>query len=184
MPLSASIKIPMGTLMPSFDLCDLHGKYHKSDDLAGTLGSLVIFACNHCPYTQVFWSRLVRIAKHAKCLGINTVLINPNAHCQHAENTNENVLERSKELMFDFPCLLDETQAVAKSFQAQCTPEVFLYDQHKKLVYHGRIDNSWDDESKVTSSDLKLAVDALASGQPVERRQISAVGSPIQWLAS
>ncbi len=184
MPLSASIKIPMGTLIPSFDLCDFQGKHYHVDSLIGPLGLLVIFSCNHCRYTNAFWPRLIRIARHAKCLGINTAGINPNVHCQYPENTHHNIAGMIKEFGFDFPYLLDETQDVAKSFQAQCTPEVFLYDQHKKLVYHGRIDDNWEDEVKVASSELKFAVDALASSQPVERRQISAVGTSISWRMS
>lgn len=174
----------MGTLMPSFDLRDAQGKHYHPDNTIGPLGLLVIFTCNRCRYTNAFWPRLVRISKHAKCLGINTISINPNIHCQYPENTPESIAKKNKETKAEFPYLLDDTQVVARSFQAQCTPEVFLYDQHKKLVYHGRIDDNWENENKVTSSELKFAVDALASGQPVERRQISAVGTSISWRAS
>ncbi|MFA6378654.1 MAG: thioredoxin family protein [Candidatus Omnitrophota bacterium] len=184
MSLAASVKIPMGTLLPSFALCDLKENRYKSDDLFGALGLLVVFTCNHCRYVNAFWPRLARIAKHAKCLGINTVFINPHIHCKYSENKLATIAKKLKELKIDFPYLIDDKQAVTKNFQAQCTPEVFLYDQHKKLIYHGRIDDNWQDENKVTSFNLKLAVDALAAGQPIERRQISSVGSSIQWRAS
>lgn len=181
MPLAASAKIPMGTLMPSFNLSDPKGKKYKSDDLIGPSGLLVLFISDHCPYTNAAWSRLVRIAEHAKCLGIKTAAINSNPL---PDDPPKEMIKKIKEQKITFPYLVDDKQAVAKNFQAQCTPDVFLYDQHKKLVYHGRIDDNWEDESKVTLPNLKLAIDALASGEPVERRQISSVGCSIKWCTS
>ena len=181
MPLAAAIKIPMGTVMPSFQLPDFKGKSYKSDTLFGSLGFLVIFTSHECPYTLAAWPRLVRIAKHAKCLGINSVAINSSLPTKDTDRILKKAIKKNKELKSDFPYLIDETQKVAKSFQAQCTPEVFLYDQNKKLAFLGRIDDNWKDEAKATSLNLKFAIDALASGQPVERRQIALVGSSIRW---
>jgi peroxiredoxin len=172
----------MGTPMPPFQLSDPHGKSYQSDDLFGTRGLLVIFTCHRCPYAKAAWLRLIRLANHAKGLNINTVAINPNIH--HAEDGSQEMIKKIKELKIDFPYLMDTVQSTAKNFQAQCTPDIFLYDHDKKLVYHGRIDDNWEDETKVTTSNLKLAIDALATGNPVERRQISSIGCSIEWRTS
>ena len=184
MSLDASAKIPMGTLIPSFCLSDPKGKSYKSDSLFGPQGLLVIFMTNYCPYAKAAWPRLVRIAKHAKCLGISTVVINPQARLNDRYDSPKEMTAVIKINKIDFPYLLDEEQRVARDFQAKCIPDVFLYDHTKILVYHGRIDDSWKDEAKATSLNLKFAVDALAAGEPVERRQISSVGCSIKWRKS
>lgn len=181
MTLSASVKIAMGSLMPSFSLHDAHGKEYASQDLIGPKGLLVVFICNDCPYALAAWPRLSRISKHARAAGIYTVAINPNIHPERPKDSAPAMVKHIQEFGVDFPYLVDESQAVARSFQAQCIPDVFLYDHAAKLVYHGRIDDNWQDERKVFRPELKLAVDALAAGQEVERRQMSSVGSSIQW---
>ncbi len=181
MVLSASVKVVMGSPLPSFSLSDPYHKEHTSKDLLGPKGLMVIFISNSCPYALAAWPRLIRISRHARGLGIHTVAINPNIHPDHPKDAPREMVNHIQEFGIDFPYLVDEAQATAKAFQAQCIPDIFLYDQNAKLVYHGRIDDSWQDERKVFRPELKMAVDALASGQEVERRQISSVGSSIQW---
>lgn len=181
MTLAASVKIPMGTSLPSFTLKDVQGKEYSSQNLLGPRGLLVAFICNDCPYALAAWPRLIRLSRHARTLGIEAVAINPNIHPQRPKDSVPAMIEHVKEFGIDFPYLADETQDVARSFQAQCIPDVFLYDGNAKLVYHGRIDDNWQDERKVFRQEFKLAIDALASGQEVERRQMSSVGSSIHW---
>ena len=176
MPLAAAIKIPMGTLMPSFQLSDPDRKEYRSSRLAGPKGLLVIFVSDHCPYTDAAWPRLVRHANYAKDLKIRTVAIN--VHRAQGDGI-KGMKKKIKELTITFPYLFDKTQKVAQNFQAQCTPEIFLYDQDLKLAYHGRIDDNWEDEAKVAVPNLKNALDAVAAGKPAERRQISSMGSSI-----
>lgn len=181
MTLAASVKIAMGTTLPSFSLKDAQGSEYSSRSLIGPKGLLVAFICNDCPYALAAWPRLIRLSKHARTLGINPVAINPNIHPQRPKDSASAMIGHIQEFGIDFPYLVDEVQDVARSFQAQCIPDVFLYDGNAKLVYHGRIDDNWQDERKVFRQELKLAIDALASGQEVERRQMSSVGSSIQW---
>lgn len=181
MSLLSSIMIPIGSLMPDFALNDPQGKVYQSNELFGEKGLLVIFTCNHCPYANAVWPRLIRIAETAKDLGISTVAINPNIHPDYPDDAPDKMINKIKELGIFFPYLVDETQEIARNFQAQCTPDVYLFDQNKTLVYHGRIDDNWQDEQKVTRQELKQAVEALASGQPIERRQIPSMGCSIKW---
>lgn len=181
MALLESIFIPLGTTMPQFTLKDPEGKTYKSDDLCGERGLLVAFTCNHCPYTIAIWKRFVTLANYAKGMRINTVAINPNIHPDFPEDSPENMKAKIKELNIEFPYLVDETQNVAKSFKAQCTPDIFLFDNNKKLVYHGRIDDSWQDESKVTRQELKEALNDHASGKGIDKNQFPSMGCSIKW---
>lgn len=159
MVLLESLDIPLGTRMPDFKLEDPFGKVFKSGQLHGNKGLLVAFTCNHCPYARAVWPRLIRLAKHAKNLGVNTVAINPNIHPDYPEDSPEEMKKKMKEWGIGFPYLVDETQQVAKAFKAQCTPDIYLFDAEHKLVYHGRIDDNWKDETKVTKEELQAYSD-------------------------
>jgi len=181
MVLLESIEIPLGTKMPDFELKDPHGKIFKSDRLYAGKGLLVVFTCNHCPYANAVWPRLIKLARYAKDLGINTVAINPNIHPDYPEDAPEKMIEKAVKLGIEFPYLVDETQQVAKAFKAQCTPDIYLFDKEHKLVYHGRIDNNWQDESKVTKEELKEAIVNLANNKPISQKQYPKVGCSIKW---
>ena len=176
-----SIDIPIGTTMPAFTLKDAAGAPFASDALFGEKGLLVLFTCNHCPYAKAVWPRTIAIAEAAKKLGINTVGINPNIHPNYPEDAPEVMLERIKEWGVTFPYLVDETQKVAADFKAQCTPDIYLFDRNKKLVYHGRVDDNWQDESKVTTQELNTAVKNLAEGKPIAGEQYPSLGCSIKW---
>lgn len=176
-----SIEIPLGTKMPKFRLPDPDGKFYSSDELYGPKGLLVIFTCNHCPYARAVWPRTIAIAEYAKPLGINTVGINPNIHPDYPEDRPEVMKEKIKEWGIPFPYLVDESQQVAASFKAQCTPDVYLFNANQELVYHGRVDDNWQDPSKVTREELKEAVTALAKGLPISEKQYPSLGCSIKW---
>ncbi len=181
MALVESVRIQLGTLMPEFELKDPFGKIYQSDTLFGKKGLLVAFTCNHCPYAQAIWPRLIRLSEYAKGLEINTAGINPNIHPDYPEDAPGKMKEKIKEWGIVFPYLVDDTQKVADSFKAQCTPDLYLYNAAHELVYHGRLDDNWKEETKVKRQELKEAVENLTSGKPVSADQYPSMGCSIKW---
>jgi len=181
MALMTSVALKFGTSMPPFELDDPSGKRLKSEELRGPRGLLVAFTCNHCPYAIAVWPRLIELAKKAKALGINTVGINPNIHPDYPDDAPERMKEKIEEWGIPFPYLIDRTQEVARAYCAQCTPDLYLYDAGKRLVYHGRFDDNWKDASQVRRRDLQDAVEALAAGRPVSGDQKPSMGCSIKW---
>ena len=183
MALLESTTIPLGTKMPAFDLKDPCDQAHKSDELYADRGLLIVFTCNHCPYAMAVWPRLIRLADYAKNLKINTVAINPNINPDYPEDSPPKMAQKIGEWGICFPYLIDETQQTAKAFKAQCTPDIYLFDKNRKLVYHGRIDDNWQDEHKVTKEELKEAINNLATGRPISSAQRPSMGCSIKWRA-
>jgi peroxiredoxin len=181
MVLMESIKIPLGTKMPGFQLNDPFGRSFDSEHLYGEKGLLVFITCNHCPYAKAVWPRQIRLAKLARGLGINAVGINPNIHPDYPEDAPEWMIKKIDEIGIDFPYLVDETQETAKAFKAQCTPDIYLFDKEHRLVYHGRIDDNWKDATKVTKEELKEAIENLAKDIPISRIQYPSMGCSIKW---
>lgn len=182
MALLQSIMIPLGTPMPGFNLKTPSGEELEGEKLFGDRGLLIGFLCNHCPYAIAVWPRFVELAAHAKKLGINTVAINPNINPDYPQDAPDKMIGKIKEWKIDFPYLIDERQDTARAFKAQCTPDIFLFDREKKLVYHGRIDDNWQNESQVTRRELKEAIDRCASGQGIIKNQKPSMGCSIKWL--
>lgn len=182
MALVESITIPLGTIMPAFELSDPSGKRHSSSDLFGPKGLLVGFMCNHCPYAIAVWPRFARLAQYAKDKGINTVAVNPNIHPDYPEDSPQNMRKKIEKEKIPFPYLVDKTQQTAKAFKAQCTPDIYFFDENRKLIYHGRIDDNWKEEDKVTRQELKDAIDRHAAGGDVSREQFPSMGCSIKWL--
>ena len=176
-----SIYIPLGTKMPRFSLKDPVGQGYESDKLYGKRGLLVAFSCNHCPYALAVWPRFIKLARFAKEMMINTVAINPNIHPDYPEDSPDRMKEKMKEWALDFPYLIDDAQLVAKNFKAQCTPDIFLFNRAQELIYHGRIDNSWKDETKVTRQELKEAISNYVEGLPITADQKPSMGCSIKW---
>lgn len=181
MALLETLDIPIGSLMPAFELKDADGAAYSSRNIFGTKGLLLVFSCNHCPYARAVWPRLIALGRYAKPLDINTVVINPNVHPDYPEDSPAEMKKKITEWGIPFPYLVDETQNVARAFKAQCTPDPYLFDPSKKLVYHGRIDDNWQDESMVRHQELKEAITALAAGKPVAKQQYPAMGCSIKW---
>lgn len=182
MALLESKALPLGSIIPNFALKDPHNTLYKGNDLFGKKGLLVAFTCNHCPYAQAIWPRLIKLAKHAKPLGVNTAGINPNINPDYPDDSPENMKIKIREWGISFPYLIDETQETARSFDAQCTPDLYLYDGRKKLVYHGRLDDNWQDEKAVRRQELKEAVENLAQDKSVNPNQHPSMGCSIKWL--
>lgn len=181
MALVESIQVALGTKMPEFELKDPNGKIFKGSEAYGKKGLLVAFTCNHCPYAQAIWPRLIRLAEHARALGVHTVGINPNIHPDYPEDAPERMKEKIREWGIRFPYLVDEQQEVAREFQAQCTPDLYLFDSSRRLVYHGRLDDNWKEEKQVKRQELKEAIENLAAGKAISSKQNPSMGCSIKW---
>jgi hypothetical protein len=181
MALLESIKIPLGTSIPEFELKDPFAKTYPSKEVFGERGLLVVFTCNHCPYAIAVWPRVIRLAKYAQGMRVNTIAINPNINPDFPDDAPDKMIEKIKELGIEFPYLVDESQKVADAFRAQCTPDIYLFNKERKLVYHGRIDDNWKEEDKVTREELKEAMNNMAAGRPVDTKQMPSMGCSIKW---
>ena len=181
MALLESVKIPLGTKIPDFQLKDPMGKLYKGAEVFGERGLLVVFTCNHCPYALAVWPRVIRLAQYALGMRVGTVAINPNINPDFPDDAPPKMIEKIKELKIEFPYLVDETQGAARAFRAQCTPDIYLFNKNKELVYHGRIDDNWKDEDAVTREELKEALNNMAAGIPVEPKQKPSMGCSIKW---
>jgi peroxiredoxin len=177
-----SINVPLGSLMPKFTLRDPDGVIQVSDYAVGKKGLLVVFTCNHCPYAKAVWPRMIRLGRYALEREINVLAINPNINPKYPDDAPGEMSKKIKEWGIPFPYLVDDTQKVARAFDAQCTPDIYLFNVDQKLVYHGRLDDNWQEEAKVTKEELKDAIIALAEGKPISEKQIPSMGCSIKWL--
>jgi len=180
MALVASIHVGDFSL-PDFTLKNPDDQSVALKEQMGAKGLLVVFTCNHCPYAIAVWPRLVRHAATLKAMGINTVAINPNIHPDFPADNIEAMKKKVDEWGIVFPYLADETQEVAKTFDAQCTPDIYLFDHQGTLYYHGRIDDYWKDETKVTAEELLPAAESLVAGGKAPRVQHPTIGCSIKW---
>lgn len=163
-----------------FSLRDPSGLEYHRDDLMGTKGLVMVFTCNHCPYAEALWGRLIRLSKEIEPKGVNVVAINPNINPNYPSDSPEHMLELIHEKRVPFPYLVDEKQEVARQYEAQCTPDIYLFDSAYNCRYHGRFDDSWKDESAVSSHDLANAVNAMLTGQSINTVYPS-MGCSIKW---
>ena len=177
-----STMIGLGSSLPSFSLRDLDGNTVSAADLAASKGLLVAFLCPHCPYVRHIRSELARVAKDLERRGIAVVGINSNDVATVPEDGPDGMRQEAREAGYAFPYLYDETQEVAKAFQAACTPDLFLYDAKHTLVYRGQFDDSRpNSQLPVTGSALKAAAEAVLAGREVSADQRPSVGCSIKW---
>ena len=182
MALVASIHVDLGWELPDVVLADVHGQPVNLRDQMGEKGLLVAFTCNHCPYALAVWPRLIRHAATLRGMGINTVAVNPNIHPDYPEDSVPAMQEKIEEWGIDFPYLVDAAQSAARSFEAQCTPDLYLFAADGRLFYHGRIDDYWKDEARVTRQELLPAAELLAVGESPPQPQHPTIGCSIKWL--
>jgi len=181
MALVASIHVDLGSALPEIQLQDTSLQKVQLHDFMGKNGLLVAFTCNHCPYAIAIWPRLVRHAKTLREQGINTIAINSNIHPDFPEDSIPAMQEKIQSWGIDFPYLADESQEAAKIFDAQCTPDLYVFNQDAKLYYHGRMDDYWKDESKVTAEELLPATQAMLNGELAPKVQHPTIGCSIKW---
>ena len=148
-------------------------------DFQAAKALVVIFTCNHCPYAQAVRPTLIEIANQYAAEGIAFVAINPNDETSYPLDSLEHMREERYD--YPFPYLRDATQEVAKAYGAVCTPDIFVYDGERKLAYHGRVNDNWQEPEKVTSHDLRDALEALLRKQRPNQEQHPSMGCSIKW---
>lgn len=182
MVLTASTMMPLGTKAPSFSLKDTGGRPVSLDDFKEAKALLVIFMCNHCPYVKHVSKGLAALTKEYMAKGVAVVGINSNDVEKYSEDNPANMAKEAKMAGYSFPYLFDETQAVAKAYRAACTPEFYVFDKDKKLVYRGQMDASRPGNNiPVKGVDLRRALDAVLSGDEVPGEQRPGMGCNIKW---
>ena len=139
--------------------------------------------CNHCPYVQAVLDRLIELQNKFLTHGICFVGINPNDTVRYPDDSMENMKKLAVERKISFPYLSDETQNVAKSYDAVCTPDIFVYGPERTLLYRGRVDDNWKKPKQVIKKDLKSAIDLILAGKTVCADQIPSMGCSIKWKA-
>ena len=179
---TASTMLPLGTLAPDFSLLNVDAQTVSLSDFDGAPGLLVIFMCNHCPYVIHVASELAQLTTEYQQKGIAVVGINSNDTSQHPADSPEQMIHEAELRGYTFPYLFDESQSVAKAYRAACTPDFFLFDGEKKLVYRGQMDDSRPKtDIPLSGRDLRAAMDALLSGQPMPEEQTPSLGCNIKW---
>jgi peroxiredoxin len=177
--------LPLGTKAPDFKLPDVvTGKTVSLSDFSGKKALLVMFICNHCPYVQHIKTELLKLGKDYANKDIAIAAISSNDVAGYPDDSPENLKKMAKELSFTYPYLYDESQDVAKRYAAACTPDFFLFDAARSLVYRGQLDDSRPGNGKpVTGQDLRRAMDAAIAGKPVPSEQKPSIGCNIKWKA-
>ena len=182
MAVTASKMLTLGTPAPNFSLPDIEGNIVSPANFEESPALLVIFMCNHCPFVKHVLSDLVRLAKEYQAKGVAVVGINSNDVANYPEDSPEMMSKLVEEAGFTFPYLYDETQEVAKVYQAACTPDFFLFDKEKRLVYRGQMDDSRPGNNiPITGLDLIKAMNAVLAGREVSTEQKPSIGCNIKW---
>ncbi|MCF8231724.1 MAG: thioredoxin family protein [Bacteroidales bacterium] len=184
MAVTKSNMLPIGTKAPEFNLYDtVSGKNKTLSELRSDKGTLIMFICNHCPYVKHVNPELVRLANDYKERGISFIAINSNDVKSHPEDSPDKMKKVARDLGYPFPYLYDETQEVAKAYQAACTPDFYLFDGDMKLVYRGRLDESSPGNNKpLDGKDMRNALDKLLQGETIpEDEQVPSMGCNIKW---
>jgi peroxiredoxin len=174
--------LPLGTQAPGFSLPDVEGKQISLSDFKNARGLVVIFMCNHCPYVKHISSGLAQLARDYLPRGLGIVGINSNDVANYPADSPARMAVEAKAAGYLFHYLYDESQEVAKAFHAACTPDIYLFDQQKTLVYRGQFDDSRPGNGiPVTGNDLRGSLEALLAGKPVSPLQKASIGCNIKW---
>ena len=183
MVLTPSTMLPLGSSAPDFVLPDVvSGETVTLDNFAGKEALLVMFICRHCPFVIHVQEELARLGSDYQGKSVAILAISSNDVQTHPEDAPSNLQAMAEELNFSFPYCYDETQQVARTYQAACTPDFFLFNGRRELVYRGQLDESRPGNDKpVTGRDLRSAMDAVLSGIPVSSDQTASVGCNIKW---
>jgi thiol-disulfide isomerase/thioredoxin len=153
-------------------------------DFAGSPALLVMFICNHCPFVQHVRAELARLGREYAAKGVAVVAINSNDATKHPDDAPDRMKLEREQVGYTFPYLYDETQAVAKAYGAACTPDFYLFDRARELVYRGQLDDSRPGNGKpVTGKDLRAALDSVLAGRAPAAEQRPSVGCNIKWRA-
>jgi peroxiredoxin len=176
--------LPLGTQAPDFTLVNVDGRLVSLKDFDGSPALLVMFLCNHCPFVKHLADALAQFAAEYTAKGVSIVGISSNDVANYPADSPEQMVREAEERGYVFPYLYDETQAVAKAYRAACTPDFFLFDRDRRLVYRGQFDSSRPDSgTPITGADLRAALDAVLAGQKPSEKQLPSLGCNIKWIA-
>ena len=176
--------LPLGTAAPDFNLPDTNGKLVSLADFKDRSVLVVIFMCNHCPYVIHIRPGLAQLARDYTAKNIGVVGVNSNDVKNYPADSPVRMKDEVKSAGYIFPYLYDETQAVAKSYHAACTPDIFLFDRGRQLVYRGQFDASRPGNGiPMTGKDLRAALDAVLAGRTTSEFQAPSIGCNIKWKA-
>lgn len=175
--------LPLGTKAPDFLLPDtLQNRKISLSETRSKLATVIMFICNHCPYVKLIQHKIVEVANDYQAKGISFIAINSNDALNYPADNPENMHKNAVHLGFTFPYLFDESQEVARAYQAACTPDFFIFNSDLLCVYRGRFDDATPGNKRpVTGKDLTQALDAVLTGKPVAQHQLPSVGCNIKW---
>jgi peroxiredoxin len=177
----ATNTLKIGSSAPEFNLTNIDGKRYSLSSFAEKKALIIIFSCNHCPYVQAYEGRIKQIQEDYKDRGVTIVAINSNEDKGYPEDSFENMQKRAAEQKFNFLYLRDEDQSVARAYDATHTPEIFLFDKERKLAFHGKIDDNWQEPDKAQNHYLKNAIDELLAGKEISVPETFTIGCTIKW---
>lgn len=185
MVLTASTMLPLGTKAPEFHLPEVvNGKIISLENFADKKALLIMFICRHCPFVKHIQQELAKLDQDYSNSDLGIIAISANDAQNYPNDAPESLKEMSIELGFDFTFCYDETQATAKAYTAACTPDFFLFDSDRKLVYRGQLDDSRPSNNQpVTGKDLRAAITAVLNNQPISSEQQPSIGCNIKWKA-
>lgn len=167
--------------MPSFLLPATDNNSYSADALCGSKATLVVFTCNHCPYARAYYTRLNELWQEFNSEGLSIIAISSNDAEEYPEDSFPNMQITAREAGFPYVYLYDSTQETARQFQATHTPECFLFDAGKRLVYYGKIDDNWREPEKVKNRYLRNAISEVLQGTEVSFPETYAIGCTIKW---
>jgi peroxiredoxin len=160
---------------------NVDGRELSIGDVAGSKGTLVIFTCNHCPWAKAWEGRIAQLGNEFQKRGVGVIAINANDPAEYSEDGFDEMVKRAKARDFQFPYVVDGGSKVARAFAAERTPEAFLFDAEGKLVYHGTVDDNAEEPAGVRQHFLRDALEAVATGQPVQTKETKSLGCSIKY---
>jgi peroxiredoxin len=176
--------LPLGTSAPAFSLPDTSGALHSLDDAPGSQATLVMFICNHCPFVIHVADELAQIGKDCQAKNVAVFAINSNDARKYPTDGPDAMNQVAAQRGYSFPYLIDAEQDVAKAYHAACTPDFYLFNRDRLLVYRGQMDGSRPGNSvPVDGRDIRRAIDAVLAGDAVPRNQAPSIGCSIKWIA-
>jgi len=182
MSLTPSTMLELGTTAPDFTLHAPDGSRFSLGEQSVDKGLLVVFMCNHCPYVMYIRDQLVDMIKYYQSRGLSAVAINSNDYLAYPADGPEQMRVHIEQYGYSFPYLIDTDQTVARAYRAACTPDLFLFDHDRRLVYRGQFDGARPGNTiPVTGGDLGAAVEALLAGTPIPPEQVPSSGCNIKW---
>jgi thiol-disulfide isomerase/thioredoxin len=178
----SSSPLPLGTTAPPFELADVRtGAPLRLDDVVGRAGTIVLFTCNHCPYVKHVREAFAAFAADYVPRGLAIVGVASNDPDRYPDDAPAELAREADATGWTFPIGFDETQAVALAYRAACTPELYLFDAGRRLVYHGRIDASRPGNGVASAEELRVAADAVVAGRAPAHAGFAAIGCGIKW---